>query len=171
MGHQDFAGVAGQSPGRFRGNGRSVFDFGLAGWGGVFQDGLVDVVDDLVTVASRSFVEAVGEGALEYESQGIGAAMGYVDVDPRPMADAYLNFLIKVGDLATELLSQMSLIYLIGFVGTLSYSNVRYWLIGLAFWSTMRGSLLRSLSTRNTLLINRRNLVFSTAVLTDQPQL
>ncbi len=75
MRHADDAGVAGDTPRRFRGNAHPSPEDGLPGLGRVRKRGLVDVDDDLIAIGARSRVEVTFERALRDETQGIGFAL------------------------------------------------------------------------------------------------
>jgi hypothetical protein len=74
--HDDPARVARQTPGRFRGNARAVFEEGLARRLGVGQHRRVDVDDHLVPLAGGAGIEAMVEGRLGEQGQGVGLLLG-----------------------------------------------------------------------------------------------
>jgi hypothetical protein len=75
--HQHPARVARQPAGRYRGNVRAAFEDRLAGRVGVRENRLVDVDDDLVTLAWSSRIEIVVEGALGDQGQRIGPLLSH----------------------------------------------------------------------------------------------
>src|SRR5438309_4163026 len=62
--HHHAAGVAGQTPGRFRGNVLAALEHGLAGGVGIRECRRVDVDHHLVALARCAGIDAVGEGCL-----------------------------------------------------------------------------------------------------------
>ena len=72
MAHDHAARVARQALRRFRGNADAVLEDGLAGMIGVRQHRGVDVDDDLVALARGAGIDAVVEGRLGQQGQGVG---------------------------------------------------------------------------------------------------
>ena len=74
--HHRPAGIAGQAPGRFRGNARAVLEDRLARLLGLGQRWGVDVDHHLVALARGAGIEPLVQGRLREERQGIGLPLG-----------------------------------------------------------------------------------------------
>ena len=72
MAHDDAACVAGEPPGRFRGNVLAVFEGRLAGLIRVHEHWRVDVDDNLVAVTRRTGVEIVVQRGFRDHGQRVG---------------------------------------------------------------------------------------------------
>ena len=70
--HDHTARVARQPLGRFRGNVRAALEDRLAGRVGVGQHGRIDVDDHLIALAGSAGIDAVVEGRLREQRQGVG---------------------------------------------------------------------------------------------------
>ncbi len=77
MAHHHPAGVAGQAPGRFRGNAGAVLHDGLARLLRLGQGLGVDMDHHLIALARGAGIEPVVQGRLREESQGIGLPLGH----------------------------------------------------------------------------------------------
>jgi hypothetical protein len=75
MPHHHPRRVAGQPPGRFRGNAAAVREPGRTALAAGRQHPGVDVYHHLVAIAPSAWIEARGEGVLGHQAQGIGAAL------------------------------------------------------------------------------------------------
>ncbi len=77
MPHHDTAGVAGQAPGRFRGNARTIFEDGLPRLVAIREHRGVDVDHDLVSISRGAGIDAVMQSRLGEQRQRVGLLLGH----------------------------------------------------------------------------------------------